>query len=476
MAGEQELILELFKHGKEFSTTEIVEKIYSEELHEEKNTDIKAKYHRKLIYHLNKLVENRVLKVSGYKSKGEKCFSIARDIIVELPNKKLKLARKDFDLSGLELDQDSVFEYKPFGIMINSAIINAQDLELSQLSCMLKEVYSEINDVIAVHRAEHLFTISNLEELEHFFIGIEAILDRRKLVFIFDYNNPKTKYLNKIFSLLKNKNIELVILLDDRNFLSQSSDLQHFFEEMKDNDLKINISENAEEISYSGNTGVYSTELGDELLEIVGINSVCLDLEKIKEFSASEIKDKLMRIVKGLHHVNIYQQIEFENIFPVLSSYQGKISKGANSIRIWNYDWKNDEYLLELFEDLKEEILLFTRTEENIYMSCGIPMSFKIKLGSAFRSFNREKLSKRNYQKEVVYGFSDLKDNFSQLLRFRAKYFSLFETGDRLRIFRNSENTKTLLQEMHFILSSNIPYFTYDFRTMNKEINLRDFM
>ncbi len=105
-----------------------------------------------------------------------------------------------------------------------------------------------------------------------------------------------------------------------------------------------------------------------------------------------------------------------------------------------------------------------------------MPITFKIELGSAFNSFNRELLSPRNYEKSVIHNFAELNNNYSEYLRIRNKHFALFEHGDRLRIFRKKSETKEMLREFHQLIIANTPYFTYDFRGLSKEMNLRDFM
>ncbi len=378
MAGEQELILELFKDGKEYSTSEVVNAIYADIVSVDPSLNTKAKLHRKLIYHLNKLVDNKILRVSSYKSKGEKVFRAARDLIIDLPHNKVVISNKELSLKGLE-QEDSVIQFKPFGIMINSLMINAISLDLSNLSTMLKDLYKEVNDVIAILNIEHLLASSSIDELNNFFSGITKIINDRKLSLLINYKNPKAHYLGKAYSCLKNnENIEVILMLREEDFLSKTKELVNSIDALKDAGLKINISVNSSRVSFSGNGGAYTTRINDEdqsanqfanqfgnqfgdqidndrIVSVVSTNTVCVDIAKIKALPAKKIKELLMKITKGLHHVNAHQQLESEKLFPIIKSYGGKITRGKNSIRFWNYNWKTDEQLLNLIEEIKEE-------------------------------------------------------------------------------------------------------------------------
>jgi hypothetical protein len=118
----EQRILNKFKKEplREISTTEIVREACPEEysriiegLHSElsdkKNFLLakrkKGQLHRKILYHLNDLIKNNILKVSSVKGKGEKYFSLAIDegqLVVEKKNTQVVITKPTISTSMIE--------------------------------------------------------------------------------------------------------------------------------------------------------------------------------------------------------------------------------------------------------------------------------------------------------------------------------------------------------------------------------------
>ena len=81
MEETKEKIIALFKNkGSEISTGELLNYVYGSEASKvANNADSKremAQMHRKLLYHINKLVENGILRFSRHGEKGHKFFAL----------------------------------------------------------------------------------------------------------------------------------------------------------------------------------------------------------------------------------------------------------------------------------------------------------------------------------------------------------------------------------------------------------------
>lgn len=491
MTGELDFVLDAFKNGSECSTSQIIEHMYYNEikdynlLDQNEKKELKLRLHRKGIYHINKLVEQGILQVTKYGSKGEKHYQLGnyRNTIIKFPQKHIEISKNPFEIKGFEIEKDKgiLFEQKPFGIMLNAAIINSNNLQsLSQILSILKESYKEINDVIAIANCEKILSQSSMTELQNFFSSINSMLrGERKLSLIIDLDNPYSTDIIKICHLLAGENSEstdLIFLLMEDDLIGKTKILSNILDIVQEAKIKFNVSQKPL-ISFSGKCGAYLTTIPKNTIQPITTNTVAIDLARIKQhkLTASQITDLFKRIFKSMHYININQKMDHENLFPTINSLQGDVEIANNCIRVWNYDWKQDEYLFQLLEEISQDMKEFTKTQENIYKSCGFPITFNIKLGSAYNSFN-DKLSPRQYEKSMVNNFEGLKHLAQTYLKIRLKYDGLFNQGDRVRVFRNQGNSKEMLREIHYLLTRDIKFFTYDFRSIKKIINLRDFM
>ena len=154
----------------------------------------------------------------------------------------------------------------------------------------------------------------------------------------------------------------------------------------------------------------------------------------------------------------------------------------SSHIRFWNYNITEQPYeeiFLNLFENIKQKITEFTAAEETIYKSCGMPTKFKIKFSSTFSSFGNKLLSKQVYHKVNVVDMKDLqKDETKKFMTKRKKLFSIFEGGDRLRLYRETpKEVSDIIHEINFITNTyRIPLFCYDFsQKKEKEVKLTNF-
>ena len=154
-----------------------------------------------------------------------------------------------------------------------------------------------------------------------------------------------------------------------------------------------------------------------------------------------------------------------------------------NYIRFWNYDWHKDiqenNNLFELIKSTKELVDNFCHSEETIFMSCGIPIRFRIAFSSAFRNFDSRFMGERDYRKATVKKVEDFyTGEIKAFINARERMFEIFDGGDRLRIFRTNDFASIdIIHEFSILLNAyKIPLFTYDFSGLKGTVKLTNFM
>ena len=130
----EERVLQLFKENpeREFKTTEIVENVFSQNFSSDKL--LKAQHHRKILYHLNKLVNSEIIKVSRIVGKGEKCFSLTihHGEILTKGEKTIIISNAGAPSTPIEGFEESrvilKYEIPTWISKLNSILINASEL------------------------------------------------------------------------------------------------------------------------------------------------------------------------------------------------------------------------------------------------------------------------------------------------------------------------------------------------------------
>ena len=139
-----------------------------------------------------------------------------------------------------------------------------------------------------------------------------------------------------------------------------------------------------------------------------------------------------------------------------------------NYIRFWNYGWKEkpETYYYDLLKNTKEMVDTFCSTEETIYLSCGMPMRYKIDFSCAFSAFVKDKFTKKKFPPLLIKKVEDYySKDVKEMLEEKEKIFEIFRGGDRLRIKRSGNiNSGDITRELGIIINTyKIPFFCYDF-------------
>lgn len=520
-------IIELFqqKNQNELSTTEIVKIIFKEsydaiskELEfctdKEKIRDAKnkiAQLHRRALYHLGKLVKDKVLIISKIEGKGEKFFNMSNEdqqLAVKGKYKNIIIAPQ-YDFSEIEQYHSLgiVQRFKPeTGITkINTAIIECNNKDLKNIYPLIKTAMTIINDGIALKNFQFLtdsYDLDLIKELIDKINKTSSEYDKKISLLIETSKIQKQKMMEQfieLFSKLNPKNLYFIIEISGKEIRKKVELVKRIIECFSRCRIKIYI-KNIDIIPAPivvGKAGIYTFndfewEKNEKIIEqepliICGQNSLLIDLERFKEYfkEKHELKTIMSACCKELLMISKLQRKNYQEYFRNLQEHvklgKGVISLATNYIRFWNYNWKdeNKELIIDILNNCKEVVQEFCYTEETIFKSCGIPLRFKVIFSSGFRKFDKTTLSERKYKKMTIRNIDDFKKKeIVDFINFREKINEIFNNCDRVRFFRSGIiDNDDVLHEITFILNSyKLGFFCFDFTERREIIKLTDYL
>lgn len=523
-------ILEYFKknptHG--FSTTELVKVVFAPEYVEirkmlesmdEKKVNIakrdKARLHRKLLYHLNQLVEENLLQVEDIQGKGEKIFSLSvpeGEIEIDAGSKKVIIHKPSTITTPIDVYEKEglVRKFRPENWLskMNALLLESNSFErLEQLESVICEVMHNVNDVICINSFEKFIDEENHKIVEEFITRINELFKdyEIKLSLIINVCNIKreAQVINffHFLSILNPESIIVIIELDSRKIAESGRILNRIIDYFSEAKIKINIKNNnihSPPIFY-GIAGVYTIQenVWREYIErsrnkIKGLciaqSSIAIDIARVLEIykSAGEFRELVLKCGKALFMAEIEKRKSSDSLFVPIhllnKGYEKDFFIYASSfIRFWNYDWTSEEqkHIFEMLESSKQLIKDFSEEQHKIYESCGMPIPFRIMFSSAFYKFDVNFLSERRYKKTSIYSINDLQTvKIQEYLRMRERLVNIMDKSDRLRIFRGKPiEPSAVVEEISFLLNTfQIPLLSYDFRGIKGEVTLTNFM
>ncbi|MCF7872250.1 hypothetical protein K9L97_04410 [Candidatus Woesearchaeota archaeon] len=488
----------------------------------------KARMHRKLLYHLNKLEVDKILIVTKVEGKGEKFFCLNSDF--ESKNKRSKelagivnsvsnLEQDNALLSGIEEFEEKRivkrFDNKNWVNKIN-AILLRSDLEsdCKDLYSVMVDLYPSFNDVLALDGFEYVVDNCSVQDLTSFIKKLE--LDTKDYNKYFNLLIDITKIKDSVkltdfmiaFAQLASNNIFVIFKTDVKSISNHVRFFRQLIVAFSESKVRVNIQnlELQKSPYVLGRAGTYvisddewDAHVKNYYEDTVGLcfseTSLCVDFYRFfKEYkNASVLLDFLLRASKSLLLATTAMRRRSDLLFATLNRLNGKyqskfFSYSYNYVRLWNYDValeSSSKFMLEFDEfidllgSIKDEVDEFCKSEETVFKSCGIPIRFKIALSSAFSRFDRDFLSKRVYSKITIKCIGDFNDaSLRENLRRREELLKIFDGGDRIRFFRapNFKTDEVLDEIKHILTNYNLPLFAYDFKERKGEVTLDNFM
>lgn len=530
MRDTEETILKIFKNNssKELNTEFLAKEIYAREyaiienlLESSEKSNIhdgrrkKFQLHRKLLYYLNKLVDNNIIKVSKIVDKGEKYFILATgegDTIIEKGYKKIIITKPI--LTSTYIDQ-----YESREIMkkysedswitrFNSILLECfKNEDIHQKYKMLNECLINVNDAIALNDFENILNNATDVAIKDFVDKISKDSDNSSntisIIINIDRVNNNIYTFIDYYIKLNPKKVNIVFNICNRDVPKYSNIIFYIFEKFSDTKIKINFkNKDLNNVPYfKGRAGIYT--FNEEEWDVyskkfrgktIGLNcsqsQIVININKYfeKYHTDTEFREAILNAARTLLVSNTIQRRKsneyFRNINRLNDLNPADFYKfSRNYIRFWNYDWhKDNEEINNLFDRIKsakEIVDNFCYTEETIFKSCGIPIRLKIAFSSAFKGYDDKFMGEREYKKITIGKTEDYyTDEVKRFLQTREKMFEIFDGGDRLRIFRKSDFTTTdVLHELGILLSAyKLPFFTYDFSGLKGTVKLTNFM
>ena len=531
MHSIEQKILSKFKKEplREISTTEIVREVYPEE-YSKIITDIsnelsdkklanqakrkKGQLHRKTLYHLNKLVDDEILKVTSVKGKGEKYFSLGIDegeLVIEKKHKKIIIAKPSVS-TGL------IDEYENKGIVhkfdpdswvnkLNCILLESTNYDgINKFYSLVYNCFSEINDALGLNNFEHLVQNSSSENVEEVLkkLNLDTKDYERIVSIIINVKNihdeKKMTDFIKAYVRINPQNVVLIFKTESKEIKTYEKLFKTIVSEFAEEEIKLNIHNRKVHSApiIIGRLGPYTLRedewrdyeesvRGKTIGLVIANTSIAIDVHNFfkQGLDNKRFRELILRTAKTLLKISTTQIKKANDYFKRLNELNKPYNKkffgySKNYIRLWNYDLreKGEEHLLELLESAKQEIKNFCSTQQTIYKACGIPFKFDIMFSSVFKKYTQA-LSPRRYMKMTVRRFRDYHlPETSNFISTRERLFKIFDGCDRIRFFRSGEFTpQDVTRELIFLMNSyELSLLTYDFKERRGELKLTSFI
>ncbi|MBR9693381.1 hypothetical protein GOV07_05680 [Candidatus Woesearchaeota archaeon] len=522
-------ILEAFRRdpSRAFSTSELVRDVFpkkygqlNQQIHSQDRKTIrqgyatKAKLHRKLLYHVNKLVEQQLLKVSGLRGKGEKLFVLAMEegeivikdkahrIVISKPGAMATPVDGDVKEGLIRKFQPNSWLNKQNAIMLDARAYTS----FEELQHRLQQVFPGVNDTIAIYSFERLLD-DNINEAKRFLENL--CLDAH------DYNSAVSilisirvlKHDELLLQLLKEvlprmpRQVSFIFSVTPRLLTRKESFFRNLLQLFAEEKRKLNLKNSALVPApiFFGRAGTYSFTSEDWNYYkskvrgkapgcVVGQLSMVVD---IKQFfseggTITGFRELATRAANAFFEVEEQRRKHFAEYFGFLNLSNLDASKqffkvGRSYLRFWNYEWdvEDESPIFDLLGSVKEEVDKFCTMQETIFKSCGLPIRFKVGLSTSFAKFDQELFSERRYQKTAISTTKELQTKkMKDYLQIREQLFRVFEGADRLRFFiaRGVSTDETMSISRYLLSAYDLPCFTLDFRGKAGELKLTTFM
>ena len=509
----------------EFSTTDLIKAIYPEEydkikaaLHDpysDKETKTIAKrhkgqLHRRLLYHLSRLEADGTILVTHIKHKGEKCYTLAQQrkhhaaehLIPPAAHLQPFHHLEEYEQAGIIQSFDS----RNWHNRLNAILLTiTPEQHLNDLQARITKVSKFVNDVIGLHGTEHLLLKEDLTTIARFLkrLDIETRDNDKIINLLVDLTAVSTpKYLEDFiesFATMHPDNLMLTFTIDQHFIEHHQRLIKRLMTLFSAQTIKVNIHNKAlhDAPIIMGKNGVYTLAPEDWQAHLahakdktiglcIGQVSIGLDLQRFfaKHPQEAALRSFLLKVARGLVEATTLQRRRADISFGELNKLNTEPHEffryATNYIRLWNYDWQEQDHphLIELIGSCAEELERFSKTEENIFKSCGTPIRFNVALASMF-SKAASTLSPRHYNKLTLTSLAALSDPKMQaFIDAREQLARHLRSNDRVRIFRSTPfHPDDVIKELlHLCKAHSIPILTYDFAARKTNKTLSEFL
>ena len=513
-------IIELFKKkGSEISTKEILIHVYPEYEKFKDRDDVESKRkiaqaHRKLLYHINDLVEKSILRFSRFGEKGHKFFVLNIGENEEITEFSSKYKRKMI-ISKPMMPAMPIESYEHQGIIkkfenqswidkLNSVVIFCKRIDnLKLLEDIFENSLSIVNDCICLEDFDEILRKTDKKNVIKFLekIALECHDYQKRVSCIINISNVRKEDLIGVVEKMTELNMNEIVFI----YNLSNEDIQERFgmlSEIVMNYIKkkkmfyIKNKSLYKAPYFIGSAGPYCFSEFDfsEVKEPLYVaacsqSSLIVDVEKFFSLNGMDIEKfslLMFNISRSFLSANSLQRRKSEDYFKNVSKFDKANEKeflefSRNYIRFWNFGISqpgvNQNLVLNMINEAKKKIYEFSLTEEVIYKSCGMPTRFRIGLSCAFEN-SQEKLSFAKYKPIEIHGLDDLyKQKMKKELIERENVCSMFDGGNDVTFHRSGNFTsEEIIREFSIVLNSyKFPLFSYDFENLKGDAKITSY-
>ena len=518
MDDTKQKIITLFREkGNEISTSEILDYLLPEysSLKQKFDKDSKriiAQAHRKLLYHINELVKEGIIRFVRFGDKGVKFFALnlaEGEEISELVKgfKKRVLVSKPI-IPSMPIEayehQGIVIKYEPSSWIdkLNSVVIFCDNVKnLQELAHVFEKSMEVVNDCVCFENFDSMIIKEDSARVKDFLekLSGECSDYGKKASLIISGVGLKSVHIKSFVEAALNfkTNLSVIYNLNSEELQENLGVLNELIScYIKKKSILYLKNKNIHRFSYYlGRAGPYCISdkekfRQDSLYSIASSqSSLIVDVEKfysIYGLDSNKFSQLMINISKSFLSANIIQKRKSQEYFKSLLSLDKKNEKeflefSRNYIRFWNFGLAqpgiDQKLVLNMINEAKKKIEQFSVAEETIYKSCGMPLRFKIALSCAFKE-SVSNLSIAKYKKLEINSLEDLyKPKLKKEILERESVSEMFDGGNDITFYRlGNFSSEEILREISFILNTyKLPLFSYSFENMKGDMKITSY-
>lgn len=522
MDDAKQKILNLFKQkGGEISTGEILGYVYPESKAFKDKEDTaskrkKAQLHRKLLYHINELTDNGIIRFTKFGEKGLKFFTLDISEGEEITaftskyKKRMTISRPAIPAMPIEgyEHQGIIIKYEPNSWIdkLNAITIMCERIEsLKMLEHVFENALGIVNDCICFENFDRIIDKSTKREaidlLERInqecsdcnkkvscAVNVSALNKEKFLEILDNLTEPSIKQIIFIYSLDSEEIQEQFGLINDI--------VKIYIHKKRTMYVKNKRIHKAP--YFLGTAGPYSisekewaNSYSKDLLSVACSQSALIvDVERFYSLyglDTVKFSELMLNISKSFLSANSIQRRKSQEYFKSILSLDKKNEKeflefSRNYIRFWNFGLLqpgiDSSLVLNMVSEAKKKVDEFSIAEETIYKSCGMPTRFKISLSCAFREAD-EKLSSAKYRRLEITSLDDLyRARVKKEVAEKENITSMFDGGNDITFHRSGDfNSEDVLREISVIINTyKMPLFSYGFENLKGDTKLTSYI
>lgn len=396
------IVSELYQKEYETLKQQIKQELDQNKIKELKRK--KAKLHRKALYHISLLEKEDVLINTGTKGKGEKIYKVSiqnntkdykiKSIITNIVSQEIE----NTDFQELEkyvqkkyIEQTTINSYKK----LSAILISAKNVTLRKLQKQVEDLLFLVDDVVGIEDMEPLIGMSNTQELETFFQGIdkEVTYNEKKINIIIKLEKIELRELIKICQITKNKDIIINIITHNKEHGPQEKNALKHVLDTKNSLFQI---QNGSAPTIIGDKGLYKIRKDyyeeykkqqKQTCILYSSKNITINVENYLKDNkqAHEFREFILEIAKNLILQSTNQRKNTDILFNKINNLNKEVENKfyqSNTAYIRLKGLINIETQKELILSTREQLDDFCMQSETIYKSCGLPTTIKVKIAN----------------------------------------------------------------------------------------------